>query len=291
MKCSRWMAVCVDMLDHPVVGMDAGSPKPANPKKPVQSYAVAWLDLLRSAAWKDHVTNHKGKVIALTRGQFFGARSYWADRWNWGEQAVRSFFARLAEKEMIAISNQSFGHVANVVTICNYDTYQSRRADAQPVEKPEPNQSPTSAQPVPNQTLTKDTKNTTTVLLAPEDQKSLNDRLIAACNGALDNPVNCMGLLNLSIPQMWIRDGADIDLDVIPTLEAAGKKYHGKRIRDWNYFSGMIGDAKAKRLRGMPEPSAPRPQHASYPTPADATARAQEALNRRLSRQHEAANG
>jgi hypothetical protein len=83
----------------------------------------------------------------------------------------------------------------------------------------------------------------------------LVDRLIEACNGSLDNPVNCMGLLSSATPQMWLDRGADLERDVIPTLEAAGKKYHGKRIRDWNYFTGMVADAVEKRKAELPKGS------------------------------------
>lgn len=84
------------------------------------------------------------------------------------------------------------------------------------------------------------------------DLKVLETRLLEACNGSLDNPVNCMGLLNLATPQMWLANGCDLELDVIPALTAAGKKHHGKRIRDWNYFTGIVADAKAKRTAVMP---------------------------------------
>jgi len=85
-----------------------------------------------------------------------------------------------------------------------------------------------------------------------QDSRALYDRLITAANGALDNPVNCQGLLNIAVPQMWLDSGADLDRDVIPTLEAAGKRYCGKRIRDWSYFTGMVAETRAKRERGLP---------------------------------------
>jgi uncharacterized protein YdaU (DUF1376 family) len=91
----------------------------------------------------------------------------------------------------------------------------------------------------------------------------LVDRLIEACNGSLDNPVNCMGLLSEATPQMWLDRGADLERDVIPTLQAAGKKYHGKRIRDWNYFTGMIADAVEKRKAELPA-ATPQKQTTSY---------------------------
>ena len=94
------------------------------------------------------------------------------------------------------------------------------------------------------------------------DLADLSSRLIEACNGSLDNPANCLGLLNLSTPQMWISEGCDLEADILPTLRAAGQKYHGKRIRDWNYFTGMVAEAKAKRTARLPDVAAhpPSPQ-------------------------------
>lgn len=88
--------------------------------------------------------------------------------------------------------------------------------------------------------------------LPNSDLNALTDRLISSCNGALDNPVNCLGLLNLSTPRMWLESGCDLERDVIPTLEAIGKRDHGKRIRSWDYFTNAVAQAKAKRLAGMP---------------------------------------
>lgn len=91
------------------------------------------------------------------------------------------------------------------------------------------------------------------------DMDELSDRLIGACNGALDNPVNCQGLLNLSTPLMWIDQGCDLDRDILPTLVAVGKARHGARIRSWGYFSGAIAKARDARLAGLPPPDASRP--------------------------------
>lgn len=156
--CSRWIAVCVDMLEHPVVGMSVPPPKAADAGRHAVAPMIAWQDLIASAAYASKAVTHKGVELKLERGQFLAGRAYWAKRWNWGEQSVRSFFSRLVDREMIAICNQSEGHFSNVASICNYCTYQSRKADAKPEKKPEPNQWSTSGQPEGNQTLTRDTK-------------------------------------------------------------------------------------------------------------------------------------
>jgi uncharacterized protein YdaU (DUF1376 family) len=90
-----------------------------------------------------------------------------------------------------------------------------------------------------------------TAALPVSELQGLSDKLLDACNGALDNPANCLGLLNLSIPQMWLAEGADLELDVLPTLRAIGKRDHGKRIKTWNYFTGAISQAVAQRKAGL----------------------------------------
>lgn len=157
MKCSRWIATCVDMFDHPLVGMAVPPPKAADPSKHAQAPAIAWLDMIASAAWQERRIPHKGAVINLKRGQLLAGRSYWATRWNWGEKSVRSFFTRLEEHGMIEFSGQSNGHYANTVSVCKYDKYQSKQEAEKPEVGPVVGQSPASGGPVVGQTLTKDT--------------------------------------------------------------------------------------------------------------------------------------
>jgi len=91
-----------------------------------------------------------------------------------------------------------------------------------------------------------------TTAIIPGGLHELEHNLLEACNGALDNPANCSGLLNLSIPQMWIDQGADLEKDVLPALRAVGKRAHGKRINTWNYFTRAVAEAKAAREAGLP---------------------------------------
>lgn len=91
-----------------------------------------------------------------------------------------------------------------------------------------------------------------TAALPRSDLQLLETKLLDACNGALDNPVNCLGLLNLATPQMWLDQGADLELDVLPTLRAIGRRDHGKRIKTWNYFTNAVAEAVATRRAGLP---------------------------------------
>lgn len=95
------------------------------------------------------------------------------------------------------------------------------------------------------------------------DYNKLSEQLVGACNGALDNPVNCQGLASLAIPMMWMREGCDLQADIIPTLVGYGKSAHGKRIRSWDYFTGGVTKARDARIKGLPTNTDPPAKLAS----------------------------
>lgn len=150
-KATRWVRVSVEMLEHP--GLDVGP----------YDRRSAWLWLVANACWKPRRVNHKGRIVTLERGQLFVARDFLAKTWRWSPQQVRTFITHLQRENMLEI-NQSGGHWANVATICNYDKYQS----PQPEKDQLINQSLTSVQPEPNQTLTKNTNITNNTPLPPK---------------------------------------------------------------------------------------------------------------------------
>lgn len=86
----------------------------------------------------------------------------------------------------------------------------------------------------------------------PCDPKELSGKLVSAANGSIANPASFPGLLNMSIPLMWIEQGADLERDVLPTVAAIGAKKHGKGIRSWDYFTAAVAEAMAKRKSGLP---------------------------------------
>jgi uncharacterized protein YdaU (DUF1376 family) len=124
---------------------------------------------------------------------------------------------------------------------------------AQILREPEPE-----PEPEPEKKDTKQ-RSDTTPAAAPLSLDEFENKLLDACNGALANPCNSQGLLNLAIPQMWLNSGADLELDVLPTLRAVGKRDHGKGIASWAYFTKAVADTVAKRKAGMPAGHAGKP--------------------------------
>lgn len=89
------------------------------------------------------------------------------------------------------------------------------------------------------------------------------DRLTECAARVLADPVNAIGLTDPSIPLMWLREGCDFDLDVIPAVTKVSKSKRVSNVHNWNYFSQAVANAKASREQGLPPASADRPAPSS----------------------------
>ncbi len=93
----------------------------------------AWLRLVSEAAWKPRritVTNGRtSEIVELGRGQLSHSRRYLAKSWGWTEKRVRTFLSRLKK---IGLIDLQAGRLQTVITISNYDLYQSTRNDEGP---------------------------------------------------------------------------------------------------------------------------------------------------------------
>lgn len=144
-KANNWVAIDRDMRFHPVVGFlnKDGTAR----KGVVVNEHSAWFDLICEANWRDREVNNKGLVTLIERGQLVGASAWLAERWGWTRDKVRWFLKKLESEGMITVSSpkshteksstrtqnhtqsntQRRAHYANVITICNYNVYQTLR--------------------------------------------------------------------------------------------------------------------------------------------------------------------
>jgi hypothetical protein len=111
-------------------------------KKPF-SPGQAWIDILIEANHEDNKTMIKGQLIECKRGQSLFSVMTWQKRWGWSRQKVRTFLKLLQSDSMI---EQNTTSKTTILTICNYDIYQS----LQPIKQPALNQHLTSTQPALN---------------------------------------------------------------------------------------------------------------------------------------------
>ena len=137
-----WIAMCTDVLDHEVVGMQVRPPTPADKARHSQQPTLIWLWMLREAAHKERKRLIAGQMVRLRRGQLAVSYRYLAEKGNWGLKAARLFLQRLEAFDMITLSRAQDvdqlplnfearklngiqkGTPLTIVTICNYDKYQ-----------------------------------------------------------------------------------------------------------------------------------------------------------------------
>jgi len=90
------------------------------------TYGQAWVDLLLNASHKDSSFFIRGIEISLKRGDLGWSEVTLSKRWKWSRGKVRRYLGMLKTRGMIV---QQANQYTSVITICNYDSYQSEGAD------------------------------------------------------------------------------------------------------------------------------------------------------------------
>ena len=88
----------------------------------------AWLWLIEHAAWKDTVQSVGAHKVKVRRGQYATTTRFLAQAWRWSKGNVDRFLARLRLETMISNHSQTGpagGAACTVITLCNYDVYQT----------------------------------------------------------------------------------------------------------------------------------------------------------------------
>ncbi len=101
-------------MDNPVFGKSAFSER------------EAWCWLIETAAWKPRQYRIGSGIIDLERGQLCASIRYIADAWAWKKDKTRRYLLTLQSARMIVIKSATAARQSEgVITICNYDIYQS----------------------------------------------------------------------------------------------------------------------------------------------------------------------
>lgn len=95
--------------------------------------AGIWSWLTDSAVWKDTKTRFGGHVIELKRGQLITSERFIAEGFCVDRQVIRRLLDALESEQMITRKKT---HGGTVITICNYDRYQSPTDWQNPEESP-----------------------------------------------------------------------------------------------------------------------------------------------------------
>jgi hypothetical protein len=86
------------------------------------SAGQAWVDLLLYANHSPAKLMIKGQLVDIARGQQARSELTLSKSWKWSRSKVRRYLKNLEKDGMINIKS---GHLTTVITICNYDIFQS----------------------------------------------------------------------------------------------------------------------------------------------------------------------
>ena len=84
----------------------------------------AWLWMLSEARFEAGIKYIEGREIHLKRGQFAASLRFMANAWGWKKDAAHRLVRRFETATMIETDTATGIYV---VTICNYDRYQSEQ--------------------------------------------------------------------------------------------------------------------------------------------------------------------
>ena len=89
--------------------------------------AQAWIDLFLGANHKDGWFFIRGNKINIKRGQVGWSELTMSSRWMWSRKKVRSFLKMLESEQQI--TQQKDRYITTIVTILNYERFQSDTAE------------------------------------------------------------------------------------------------------------------------------------------------------------------
>lgn len=112
------------------------------------SRSEAWLDLIQMAGFEDSKYILNNRAIEVQRGEIVASRRFLENRWLWGSTKVTNFLDYLKKEGMI---NQRQTNGQTIITLCNYDTYNTRQTSDDVENKPATNHRQTRGKPPTNQ--------------------------------------------------------------------------------------------------------------------------------------------
>lgn len=122
-----YVAIHRQLFDHPVF------------KRERFSEREAWAWLIAEAAWQERRKRSGRAVVELRRGQLSHSRRFMARAWQWTDSRVYRFLEKLRLESMVKIEPVA-NHETSIITICNYDKFQTERTSGEPATEPPPNQ-------------------------------------------------------------------------------------------------------------------------------------------------------
>ena len=226
-------------------------------------YAAMWL--IMKAAWDAHSERVGRHIVELQRGQVAHAIDYFATAWACSKSTAH---ARLRHFEKNGFIRTEARTGYTLVTICNYNEYQTSPNDARTLPRTVPERCPNGARTDKKQVNQgKEGKEDTAAAARVGDAASPRPTAVHAVGQrvltlmGVENDPRWLG--NSSRVEMWLLSGADPDSDIYPIVTRLMTARNGEPPRSLKYFDAAIADAVSARSRPLPASTAspPTPTH------------------------------
>lgn len=154
--------------------------------------AGIWAWMCDTAVWKETKIRFNGELITLQRGQLVTSVRFISKGFCIGEQVTRTFLENIENDEM---ANTRPTHRGTLITICNYDKYQTKENAA----NTQGNTRPTHAQHTAN-TNKKEDKN------LRSKEKEERKKVVGARFALQDPPVEWIAYCEMQRPELNARE-------------------------------------------------------------------------------------
>ena len=225
-----------------------------------QREALIWM--VAHAAWKPHSARVGNAVVHLERGQISHSTRYFAKAFGWSESRVRRYFDVLKNRRTIdAVTDAG----VTVITLCNYDKYQTGARFTDAPRKPEPTQHRRTTDADKNTRNTFNTNNpssTASPARGPDERKDAVNRILSVTGMGMADPSRSPNV-TLSLARrvdQWL-DAWDMDLDILPVVQAKTEKARANPLYSYQILENDIAAHHAKRLQSIPTVEITDAQH------------------------------
>jgi len=107
----------------------------------------AWIYLLLKASRHDHNLLVKGHIVPLKRGEICASERYLATAWKWSRGKVKRYLNILLSLNMIEMRTTEQATHEPIISIVNYDYYQSQNSEDEPQDEPQADHTQTTDEP------------------------------------------------------------------------------------------------------------------------------------------------
>lgn len=203
----------------------------------------AWNDILLNVNFSPAKTIIKGKLINVNRGESIMSLETWGKRWNWDKSAVKRFLELLKKDNMIELKSET---VTTRLSVCKYDTYQSKEIEVETQTKRRRNADETHVIPIEEEEESKEEKRNKSFHIF----WNIYDKKIDTkkCKDKFEKLTESERLLILDVVQAYVNSKPDVQFRKNPLTWLNGKCWNDELENEVSHTIPKNNPIKLKDL-------------------------------------------